>query len=600
MPDRRLLRTGLAAALVVACAARASADDECLTFRADRVTLDPAKAAVELEGDVRARCGPLALKAEHLMLRSDAEGLHVDGPGELLFCPCPEAPLSLRFDTAELESSGDLYIDDPALRMGDTTVLWAPWVWLRPADRVGLLAPRVAWRGDEGMLLGPGVHLPWRGHGQALSWIDLYVAGYTEGGFELEPEIVTPHTHTVLRFDHTDGDLIRISSRGAMRTDGTTALAWQADLSRGPRGRSGLVELAPAAQSFDRAQAFLEIRPADDVLLHSGSIGYARRGEGPFAFGPALIADAGTALGANASWESHGALIVADGVDGASRHASAVARFGAAPWAGPLRLSIDGYSFVASSSLEGNDISELIGSTTVDVGMPLVRDFAWASHRFEPFVLGSLSSGATSATGSSLPGMGGCHWLAVAGLRNVLGRGARGLRLESAAGWLGASLEDEASSVVRGSLSLDAGLVAMSARASAVERGGRRGGALLADGAIGARRTATAAVGIESRTEVDPVEASVLEDTPWRWMHTSALSSEGTSLFGRVGVPLLGGWRWEAASDWDLVSERWLSWGSGLVLDHRCGCVRARAWVSRRVERAGTDAWVALSFGPGT
>jgi hypothetical protein len=42
-------------------------------------------------------------------------------------------------------------------------LLVLPWFWLRAPSRPGLLPPTVAWRGADGLLLGGGVHLPWRG-----------------------------------------------------------------------------------------------------------------------------------------------------------------------------------------------------------------------------------------------------------------------------------------------------------------------------------------------------------------------------------------------------------------------------------------------------
>ena len=47
------------------------------------------------------------------------------------------------------------------------------------------LPPRLAWRGADGLLAGPGVHLPWVESGGRLAALDIYVSGYSSGGAEL-------------------------------------------------------------------------------------------------------------------------------------------------------------------------------------------------------------------------------------------------------------------------------------------------------------------------------------------------------------------------------------------------------------------------------
>ncbi|MHA4915617.1 hypothetical protein, partial [Enterococcus faecium] len=75
---------------------------------------------------------------------------------------------------ARVDPSGGVVLHDAALVLGGARVLPLPWFSLRSERQVGLLPPRVELRGQDGLLVGGGVHVPlWRGAG-----LDLAPAAY--------------------------------------------------------------------------------------------------------------------------------------------------------------------------------------------------------------------------------------------------------------------------------------------------------------------------------------------------------------------------------------------------------------------------------------
>ena len=594
-PPRRWWVAGCVAVIVFpSTSARAQ---DCLRFRADQVVLEPEDHRVEMRGDVRAFCGAYELEADQLVLQTSPERASVQGPASLVLCPCPRAAIALDFESAELDEDGDLTMDDPALRIGDTRVLWAPWIWLRPPDRPGLLPPRVAWRGDGGLLLGPGARLPWSGEGDALSWMDLYVSGYTRGGVQVASSVVTPSSHTEVVVDRMDGDLVRFTSRGVYSAGLHGAAAWDADMARGSRGRSGLVPLREAAQSYDYGLAFVDLRPVQSAFLRSGMVIAGPRASGSLSYGPALWVDGGGALGAGAAWELGASLHVLGNDESSEQVAFSHARLVFGRWLGPLRLSIDGQSTAQERTLAGSSGGELAAWTTGEVALPLVRRYGTSAHVVEPFVRGMALSAHHSGEGSGLLGE-GSRWLALAGIETALGPsgGASGVRLETAFGGIGDGQKLPSSRVLASRLTLQQGLVRVAGEAAGIDREGERGGVVVARAGAGRSDTPGASVEVAGRDGIDTLDARALFPAGARWTPVGVMSSVGTSLYAAGHLPLGKGFRLGAESDWDLGEERWLSLGTGLVLDHPCRCGSARFWVSQRVGRPGTDAWLSVEL----
>src|SRR5690606_3055763 len=100
------------------------------------------------------------LTSERLSLTRGPRGIVVDGEGRVAFCRCPEAPVSIGFTSATVAPPTDLLIEQPTVYVGEVPVFWLPYFWLRSKNRLGLLPPKIAYRGGDGLLMGGGVHVP--------------------------------------------------------------------------------------------------------------------------------------------------------------------------------------------------------------------------------------------------------------------------------------------------------------------------------------------------------------------------------------------------------------------------------------------------------
>lgn len=555
-----------------------------------------------MSGDVRAHCGPYELQAERLVLQTSPGRARVQGPASLLLCPCPQAPIALDFERAELDEDGDLTLRDPALRLGDTRILWAPWIWIRPPDRPGLLPPRVAWRGDGGLLLGPGVRLPWSDDEGSPSWMDLHVSGYTRGGFEVASSVVTPTSRTEAVVDRMDGDLLRLTSRGVVPLRPEEGAAWDADFSRGERGRSGLVALREAAKVYDHGVAFVALRPFQSVFLRSGMLATGPRASGLLSYGPALWADGGGSLGIGAAWELGASLKVLGNDEETEQLSNSFARLVVGRWWGPLRLSVDGQSVGTGRTHGGASSAALAAWSTGEAALPLVRRYGTVTHTIEPFARATILSSHRRGDEGHEPRSAllrhGSRWVALGGVETALGprAGATGVRLELAFGGIGDGQEPPATRVASTRLTLRQGLVQIDGEAAGTDRSGERGGVVVARAGAGRHNTPGLSVEVAGRDGIDSLDARALSPVGARWMPVGVMASPGTSLFAAGHLPLGSGLRLGVESDWDLGDQGWLAAGSGLLLEHPCRCAGAQLWVSRRVGRPGTDAWLSVEL----
>ncbi len=577
------------------------AQESCLEFRAEQMTLDPKQETIELVGDVDVWCGPYQLRSESMQILSEIGQVHVDGPAFLTLCPCDRAPISMGFRRADIRPSGDVTLEEPTLRVGDTPVFWMPWIWLRPPDRIGLLVPRLAWRADGGLLAGPGVRVPWQESDGSQAWIDVYLSGYSRGGFELEPSIVTPSSSTRLRVDRMDGDLVRVLSQGVSRTTHPGGLSWQVDMSRGSRGRTGLMELREAARPFDDGRAFLDLRPSRSTFLQTGMVAAGPRAQGRLQLGPSLFMDLGGGLGEGMSWQAGGAIRVLDeDGPGSFRAVSAGGRLLGGRWLGPLKLSLDGQLTMSQLNSTGRELSDLAAWSSLEAGLPLRRPYEGSVHLLEPFLrAAAIGTHRKHEAGFPMrPGavQDGGRWLAVAGGRTSLGRGDRGARLDLSMGGLGGGELQEATTVLLGRVGVHAGSWRLDGEGSALSRGDERGALAILRATLGGARTAGMAAELATRSRVDPIDARAFSPSGVTWTPVSELSDEGTSLSVSGHLPIGSGLRVGASTDWDAKSERWLAAGSGLVLEHPCGCAQGKAWVSQRVGRKGTDGWLVVEL----
>ena len=220
--------------------------------------LDPELMKLELSRKVTIVVDRYRLTAERLTLSRTQRGVEIDGEGRVAFCPCENAPVSFGFQQAIVAPPTDLFVQGATVRVGDVPVLWTPILWLRSPDRFGLLPPKLAWRGEEGLVAGAGVHVPLAGkRGPTLSALDLGAAGYLRGGIDLETRLTTPGTSTRVRWDHLHDSLLAVDAHGAGASRDGAAAAVRVDAIRGARGLAGTLELEPVSRRWDHARATL-------------------------------------------------------------------------------------------------------------------------------------------------------------------------------------------------------------------------------------------------------------------------------------------------------------------------------------------------------
>src|SRR5262245_13732646 len=205
-----MLRRGSAAAIAVAvtlapAGARAQSIADTLAFSAGDVQADPHLRELTQRDHVAVTYGRYRIVSDDLHLALTPGGILVDGEGRVAFCPCPDPPVAIAFSGGRVAPPGDLLVRFPRLEVLGLPVMALPWIWIRAPDRIGLLPPMVAWRGDDGLLAGAGAHLPWRGSDGALRTLDVRAGGYFEGGAEVSTALDTPTSTTRASIDRIHG-----------------------------------------------------------------------------------------------------------------------------------------------------------------------------------------------------------------------------------------------------------------------------------------------------------------------------------------------------------------------------------------------------------
>jgi len=596
-----------AGCLLAAGIARAAEPGPRVDFRADRVVIDQGSA--ELEGDVHATCGPYALDASKLRIATAPGSVEVTGPATVTLCPCPTAPVSIRFARATIRPPSDLVLRRPALRIGDTTVLWLPAAWLRTPDQPGLLTPRLAWRGDDGLLIGPGFHLPWVDATSAPASLDVYVSGYTSGGLELDTALRTRRAETRLRFDHAgDASLLDLRATGSTGPAPVSA-SWFADLARGSRAPAGLIEFDRALRTWDHARAEAVARPWRSLSVATSIEAWgSRRTQRPMAFGPVASLSGEGALGSIGSWQlAASSRWLAAPDTAADRISRAVGSAHLMTFAGPMRVRARGRGAATALDLDGARGQDLFASGDVDAAFPLVRGFgrdalSW-THRVEPFVTAGAIAASTSGESFRVAGRPaaiaeGTRWIASTGVRTdlVARGGTAAARAELSAGQLGGRDGEAGARVATGSVATEGSKLSVRAEAAAVDDHGQRGSLLIGRARLGKAQGAHVAVRGAHRDAVDAVTARALVVTDPFALGSSWLDASGTSVGADAVVPLFRGYRAQAGGDADAQSSRVLAWRVGLLYAHPCGCLAATSWVSHRIGRAGVDAWLSLDL----
>lgn len=545
------------------------------------------------------------LSADELVLRELSDGVAIDGPAKVSFCDCLRAPLAIGFEGAVLEGPGDLKLRKPRLEIGGTTVFALPWFWLRAPSQPGLLPPKIAWRGEDGLLLGGGVHLPWN---QGESALGLGLAGYVRGGFEATAALRTPSSSARLRWDRIRGDLVALDAVGSTRLAEGSRLSWDIDAIRGPRARSGTIELEAAARPYDRAgiESATRLGP---LVVATGMRGLAARGRGgPFeghVLGPHLSVLSGGALFSQGDWDALASaeVLAAPRALHLLRAESGMA-LSAQPGALATRLSLRESLMLASS--EGEMGLDAMLLARAEAGLPLVRDFGAGDaplvHLVEPRaeLTGLLSH--VSGTGFDerpwlpiTPRQGGAA-LASAGFRTALGPrfGAWGGSMDAALGALASQEVDRPEPLAHLRASWGSRHLGFSGEGAWRLSPSERGRVLVGRARVGALEEKYLVLEVAGREGIEPLGARLLASPSLRTPSGGWLAFPGWSSSLDAGTRLLRVVQLEAGADADLTARELLGIRGSAGYEHPCGCLAANLSGQSRLGREGVDVWASL------
>jgi hypothetical protein len=602
---------------------------DALTFRADRLEGDAAAGVVTLTGHVELAYDRYRLRAERLRLRLEDGAIVFTGEVRAATCPCPDPPLTFLASGGRFEPPGDLVLRYPRLAIAGVPVFALPVLWLRSPEQIGVLPPIVAVRGGDGLLLGSGVHLPWRAPGGLLEALDLTAGGYVVGGAEVGAHLVTAGSDTNVTMDLVHGTRVALLGRGALVTEGPHAVgvAWSLDAIRGDRARSGTVDLEPAARPFDAGAAEVSLRAESGTLTSlaaGGVVARAARGEGPIAAGPRTTLAFGGRLGTLGSWGADAAGVVLGDENRAHSlgRASARAEIDAQPGPFELRASAGARArFAGDGGLAGPSTEEAT-MARADVELPFARAFASRAgdaplvHWITPAL--SVRGALAAQRGPFFLPIGGAvptaSWIGAAGVSTALGRYAGpSMRLDLRAGATGAA--DGAQPLLHARLGADARVVAAAIEAAAVGEH------------IGSTRNELPLPPAESAPGASVLGRVRVGDLAGPWMRVDAAGQTGAGA-GRARAIAWGAWAalpgddlaYLAAAGWTGGAELSIPWGFGIRtgvradvdLDaktllairgtagyrHPCGCFGLGLLAAHRVGRDGVDVAVSLDVAP--
>lgn len=563
--------------------------------RSGRLSLE--RDRLMLEGDAVVRIGQARISGARITFRRlESGGLSIEGPFTIGPCPCPDPPLALRVRRAELGPGLRAQLHGSALTVFGVPLVPVPWIALRGPDAVGLLPPRLQWRGEDGGLVGAGVFVPFaRG-----AWARVQPALYLNGGSDLRLHVQTPTSTLRLRRDELRSSFYAVDARGYARVaEGT--LAWEADLARGERARRALTELDEAARVYDRVAAGM-LWSGEHLAASAGVRGTLRRGVGPWFLGPRLGM---TLREGGGPWV---AALTADastlGRQGEAAHVGRLdADLGAYGWAGPARLALESRSGVNGWLWPDREGFEAFSGAEASAGLPFARAYGGGKvHVIEPGVsaLGvvALARGRLDdALGRPLVPDGGVTGLPSAFVEQRFG-GRRWALASRVSGGLVASSREAPAWALRASSSIGLSWLQGRWEGALVLGGERPAGVSVGRVDVGDARGVGLGARWAMRRDVEPVAARAL--VPWRSALASGgwLSAPGASVGAEARVPLPGAWLLTVGADVDASEptlER-LAERAGLTHRHSCGCLVFGASAGRRLGRGGVDAQITLDI----
>jgi hypothetical protein len=593
---RVLLASVVLAALTRAHGARA---EHTVDFRADRVEIAPDAGSLALSGSVVVRLARFRLTSEAVKLSRSPRGVHVEGKGELGLCACAKPPVTFGFQGADLAPPTDVLLQGATLRVASVPVFWSPYLWLRAPERTGVLPPSLAYRGEEGFLVGTGLHFPLEQQPRPRA-VDVGVAGYLRGGARVDVLLDTADGRTAVELDYFRGAALDVTSSYSSVGARGQMFAERLDFLRGERAAIAPATLERVTLPSDRLRVGVGV-------AKSSVFGFAVSGDSPRAqeldelgvLGPLFTLGTGGAIGPRAHYglALHGqSARLSSGALFAMRAEGSLSSSAAL---GPLlyeALARQRAETLTVSDAQSFDVRSELRSR---LGLPLARRFASLAHVAEPFAEAALGVGvrerATEAALLSDREQPSDSLFALLGLDNALGSnsGPSAVDLRLAGGIARSSSTSRALLAAR--TRVDAGLGRVSAELRSVPSD--------ASSELSLRTELGAPSSLRLGLRLDGAAGDVRGvHGVWREDFVSPTATlfdrRGFTGGGRLTLPWGRSLSAEVGSDVDISEKRWLASSAAVAYRHPCRCLSLALFGSRRMGRQGLDLGFNLELVP--
>lgn len=568
-------------------------------FSAKHLDVDADLGELSLSGDVVVTVGRYRLGGDKVRLKRGPRGVGVSGGGDIAFCSCEAPPVTLGYSSVTIAPPSDVLMENAVLRAGGVPLFWLPYLWLRSPDRVGVVFPSVEWRGDDGLLIGSGIHVPFDSNqGRPASRaLDIGAFGYLEGGVRVDARLLTPQSTSLVRWDFLDESALTIDAHAAASGETAAIWAFDVDASRGPRGRVSQTALEAAARRYDHGR--FGAGSVGSTMVAVGVAADGQRGawlSDPLALGPFGVVATGGELGrsssyaldlAAGSWFGAGDQLSPDGETRALQRGSLES---ALPL-GPVLVRAAGFEQAEVLSLPGQAASKLRAGAGLSLGLPLVRRFESATHSIAPQLLGRVERQFWDGTAATFA-------LATAGVASALGSGPRG---PAGKVWLGAGLAgdpEDPALVTEASAGVDGRLLGL--RLAAVAEPEPQAAEATARLRLGARSGTTLVGYAEARTERAPAAAAAQAggDVLPAFHELGAYDRAGLTTGAELTLDLWSVVALGGGVDVDPLEQDLLAVRSFARYRHACRCVAVGGFGSRRLGRGGFDAGLSLDLMP--
>ena len=564
-------------------------------FEAERVQVEGDLGSLELDGNVRVQAQRYRLKSQHLQLRRGPRGVEADGSADVAFCTCDDPPIRLRVSHATFAPPTDALFMNPRLEVAGVPVLWLPALWLRAPTRMGLILPRLSYRGEDGFFASGGAYLPLEVEdGRVTRSLTVSAGAYLFKGARVEAELDTEASTSRVAWDHVQNSALEVDAHGSAALSEAT-FAYRIDALRGARAAKVSSSLEVSARRMDRAR--VSVSHVDELALGFGIRADAPRGGaiGELgAVGPELYLGAARGLGDSVSYDVF-ALSRTTAVTGGHGQTELLQRGTlSSKWRpGPLGVDLTAAEAGDLRVAEYRTDGRLRGGLQARVGLPLLRSFGSVTHFMEPLLVarGLLEA---SPRGSQLNDE--RTLLAAGGFDTSIGQRStrQALALMLRAGVLANA--DQTQGVGLSRLSADTRWLGLAQTFAAL--GPDLAMVSLSRVRLGSTEGLHLLLRADGASQGSPARSRVLFDESWFDRARAFLDRDGWSAGSELSVPWSRAFSTSAAIDYDLTSRELLATWGGFGYRHPCGCLAVASFVGHRVGRGGFDAWLGFDLAP--